>query len=56
MADATADPRTWRFETARLVAAATGARSHRPGPVQLNVELTEPLTPTGFAAARVPLS
>jgi 2-succinyl-5-enolpyruvyl-6-hydroxy-3-cyclohexene-1-carboxylate synthase len=53
LADATADPRTWRFETARLVAAATGARSRRPGPVQLNVELSEPLTPTGFAAGPV---
>ena len=53
LADATADPRTWRFETARLVAAATGTRTHRPGPVQLNVELSEPLTPTGFAGAPV---
>ena len=53
LTDATADPRTWRFETARLVAAATGTRTHRPGPVQLNVELSEPLTPTGFAGAPV---
>ena len=45
LADATADPLTWRFETARLVAAATGARSRRAGPVQLNVELSEPLDP-----------
>ena len=51
LTDATADPRTWRFETARLVAAASGARTRWPGPVQLNIELSEPLTPTGFAAA-----
>lgn len=47
LTDLTADPRTWRFETARLVAAATGARTHRPGPVQLNLEFSEPLTPIG---------
>jgi 2-succinyl-5-enolpyruvyl-6-hydroxy-3-cyclohexene-1-carboxylate synthase len=51
LADATLDPRTWRFETARLTAAATGARTRRPGPVQLNLELSEPLNPTGFAPA-----
>ena len=51
LSDATRDVRTWRFETARLVAEATGTRSHRPGPVQLNVELSEPLTATGFTAA-----
>jgi 2-succinyl-5-enolpyruvyl-6-hydroxy-3-cyclohexene-1-carboxylate synthase len=51
LTDATADPRTWRFETVRLVAAASGARTRRPGPVQLNIELSGPLTPTGFAAA-----
>jgi 2-succinyl-5-enolpyruvyl-6-hydroxy-3-cyclohexene-1-carboxylate synthase len=51
LTDATLDPRTWRFETARLVAAATGARTRRPGPVQLNLELSEPLNPTGFAPA-----
>jgi len=48
LTDATLDPRTWRFETARLVTAASGARSHRPGPVQLNLELSWPLNPTGF--------
>jgi 2-succinyl-5-enolpyruvyl-6-hydroxy-3-cyclohexene-1-carboxylate synthase len=51
LTDATSDPRTWRFETARLVTAASGARSRRPGPVQLNLELSEPLNPTGFAPA-----
>jgi 2-succinyl-5-enolpyruvyl-6-hydroxy-3-cyclohexene-1-carboxylate synthase len=35
----------WRFETLRLLTAATGSRSRQPGPVQLNVSLTEPLVP-----------
>ena len=30
------------------MAAATGARTRQPGPVQLNVELSDPLVPTGF--------
>ena len=46
--DQTADPASWRFETARLLAAATGLRTRRPGPVQLNVELSDPLVPTAF--------
>ena len=48
LTDQTADPPTWRFETARLMAAATGPRTRQPGPVQLNVELSDPLVPTGF--------
>ncbi|HWJ54487.1 MAG TPA: 2-succinyl-5-enolpyruvyl-6-hydroxy-3-cyclohexene-1-carboxylic-acid synthase [Propionibacteriaceae bacterium] len=48
LSDQTADPSTWRFEIARLMAAATGARTRQPGPVQLNVELSDPLVPTGF--------
>ena len=40
--------RAWRFETARLLSAATGLRTRRPGPVQLNVELSDPLVPTAF--------
>jgi 2-succinyl-5-enolpyruvyl-6-hydroxy-3-cyclohexene-1-carboxylate synthase len=48
LSDQTADPPTWRFEVARLLAAATGRRNRRPGPVQLNVELSDPLVPTGF--------
>lgn len=39
--------RSWRFELLRLVTAATGARTRLPGPVHLNVALSEPLTPTG---------
>ena len=46
--DQTADPASWRFETARLLSAATGLRTRRPGPVQLNVELSDPLVPTAF--------
>jgi 2-succinyl-5-enolpyruvyl-6-hydroxy-3-cyclohexene-1-carboxylate synthase len=48
LSDQTADPPTWRFEIARLMAAAAGSRTRRPGPVQLNVELSDPLVPTGF--------
>jgi len=46
--DQIADPASWRFETARLLSAATGLRTRRPGPVQLNVELSDPLVPTAF--------
>ena len=48
LSDQVSDPASWRFETARLTLAATGVRSRLPGPVQLNVELSEPLVPTGF--------
>ncbi len=48
LSDQTADPATWRFEVGRLLAAATGSRTRQPGPVQLNVELSDPLVPTGF--------
>lgn len=46
LSDATEDQETWRFETARLVALAVGVRSRTPGPVHLNVQLSDPLTPT----------
>ncbi len=46
LTDAIEDSRTWRFETARLVAAATGVRSRTPGPVHLDLQLSEPLAPT----------
>lgn len=46
LTDAIDDPRTWRFETARVVALATGVRSRTPGPVHLNLQLSEPLAPT----------
>ncbi|WP_375425596.1 2-succinyl-5-enolpyruvyl-6-hydroxy-3-cyclohexene-1-carboxylic-acid synthase [uncultured Friedmanniella sp.] len=43
--DVGGDVAGWRFETLRLLTAATGARSRLPGPVQLNVAFTEPLVP-----------
>ena len=46
LTDAGGDVAGWRFETQRLLAAATGARSRLPGPVQLNVAFSEPLVPT----------
>ena len=49
LADAVPDHRTWRFEMARIMAAATGLRTRMPGPVQLNVEFSEPLLPAEFA-------
>jgi 2-succinyl-5-enolpyruvyl-6-hydroxy-3-cyclohexene-1-carboxylate synthase len=49
LSDEVLDHRTWRFEVARLVTAATGSRSRMPGPAQLNVEFSEPLLPTEFA-------
>lgn len=36
---------SWRTAVHRLVAEALGVRSARPGPVHLNLELAEPLTP-----------
>ncbi|MFL6027308.1 MAG: 2-succinyl-5-enolpyruvyl-6-hydroxy-3-cyclohexene-1-carboxylic-acid synthase [Friedmanniella sp.] len=39
----------WRFELTRLLTAATGVRSRLPGPVHLDVALTEPLVPTEVA-------
>ncbi len=45
LSDAVLDPRTWRFEVSRLLAAARGVRTRLPGPVHLNVELSDPLTP-----------
>jgi 2-succinyl-5-enolpyruvyl-6-hydroxy-3-cyclohexene-1-carboxylate synthase len=49
LSDEVPDHRTWRFEMARIVAAATGSRTRMPGPAQLNVEFSEPLTPAEFA-------
>ncbi len=49
VSDASPDVAGWRFEVARLLAAATGVRSRLPGPVQLNVELSDPLVPTDTA-------
>ncbi|HEY5821316.1 MAG TPA: 2-succinyl-5-enolpyruvyl-6-hydroxy-3-cyclohexene-1-carboxylic-acid synthase [Propionibacteriaceae bacterium] len=44
--DESGQERTWRFETTRLVAAALGVRTRRPGPVHLNVELHLEAGPT----------
>jgi 2-succinyl-5-enolpyruvyl-6-hydroxy-3-cyclohexene-1-carboxylate synthase len=49
LSDEIADHRTWRFEMARIVTAAAGSRTRMPGPAQLNVEFSEPLTPAEFA-------
>ena len=49
LSDEVLDYRTWRFEVARLVTAASGSRSRTPGPAQLNVEFSEPLLPAEFA-------
>ncbi|HEX5905601.1 MAG TPA: 2-succinyl-5-enolpyruvyl-6-hydroxy-3-cyclohexene-1-carboxylic-acid synthase, partial [Propionibacteriaceae bacterium] len=49
LSDEVLDHRTWRFEIARIVTAATGSRTRTPGPVQLNVELSEPLVPAESA-------
>jgi 2-succinyl-5-enolpyruvyl-6-hydroxy-3-cyclohexene-1-carboxylate synthase len=49
LSDEVSDHRTWRFEMARIVTAATGSRTRMPGPAQLNVEFSEPLTPAESA-------
>ena len=49
LSDEVLDHRTWRFEMARIMTAASGLRSRMPGPVQLNVELSEPLLPAESA-------
>jgi 2-succinyl-5-enolpyruvyl-6-hydroxy-3-cyclohexene-1-carboxylate synthase len=49
LSDEVLDPRTWRFEITRILAAATGLRTRMPGPVQLNVEFSEPLLPAESA-------
>lgn len=38
---------SWRAQAARAALLATGATGGRPGPVQLNLELGEPLAPVG---------
>ena len=50
LSDQVADPWAWRFELARLIATATGTRTGIRGPVQLNVEFSDPLVPAGFVA------
>lgn len=43
LSDAVSDLRGWRFETTRLLSTALGTRTRLPGPVHLNVELSDPL-------------
>jgi 2-succinyl-5-enolpyruvyl-6-hydroxy-3-cyclohexene-1-carboxylate synthase len=45
LADAATDLQSCRYEVSRLVVAARGLRSRLPGPVHLNVALSEPLIP-----------
>jgi 2-succinyl-5-enolpyruvyl-6-hydroxy-3-cyclohexene-1-carboxylate synthase len=45
LTDEARDSRWWRFEVSRLAVAAQGLRSRLPGPVHLNMSLSEPLTP-----------
>ena len=54
LSDAQDGPDGWRFEVARLVRAAIGVRSRIPGPVHLNVELSEPLIPSAPSEALAP--
>ena len=49
LSDEALDHRTWRFEMARVMTAAIGARTRMPGPAQLNVEFSEPLIPAESA-------
>ena len=51
LSDEILDHRTWRFELARIMTAATGSRTRMPGPAQLNVEFSEPLMPGGIRLA-----
>jgi 2-succinyl-5-enolpyruvyl-6-hydroxy-3-cyclohexene-1-carboxylate synthase len=46
LADGASDLLSCRYEVSRLLAAARGQRSRLPGPVHLNVALSEPLTPS----------
>lgn len=54
LSDTRDEPDAWRFEVARLVSAATGVRSRLPGPVHLNVELSDPLVPSVLGEPLVP--
>jgi 2-succinyl-5-enolpyruvyl-6-hydroxy-3-cyclohexene-1-carboxylate synthase len=49
LSDEVLDHRTWRFEMTRILTAAAGLRTRMPGPVQLNVEFSEPLLPAESA-------
>lgn len=51
MASSANDPAGWRTSLRRLVVATRGDRTRRPGPVHLNVELEDPLTPPDLTTA-----
>jgi 2-succinyl-5-enolpyruvyl-6-hydroxy-3-cyclohexene-1-carboxylate synthase len=51
LANGATDPQSCRYEVARLAAAACGLRTRLPGPVHLNVALSEPLTPSPWPLA-----
>ncbi|MFX4272145.1 2-succinyl-5-enolpyruvyl-6-hydroxy-3-cyclohexene-1-carboxylic-acid synthase [Propionibacteriaceae bacterium Y1685] len=46
-----AEPQAWSYGVDRLVQLASGVRGSVPGPVHLNVELVDPLTPAGGLGA-----
>lgn len=48
------EQRAWVAETRRLSVRASGVRTRHPGPVQLNVSLSDPLQPSDSAAPIVP--
>lgn len=48
--------RAWAYQVSRLVAAARGDRTRDPGPVQLNLAFSEPLTPEGGAWPDAPVT
>jgi 2-succinyl-5-enolpyruvyl-6-hydroxy-3-cyclohexene-1-carboxylate synthase len=52
--DTVGEPRAWRFQLARLLIAATGARTGSPGPVHLNVGFSDPLIPDDASAPSQP--
>ena len=52
--DTSGDPARWRFQLGRVLALATGVRTRLPGPVHVNVSLSDPLTPEPATAPPQP--
>jgi 2-succinyl-5-enolpyruvyl-6-hydroxy-3-cyclohexene-1-carboxylate synthase len=52
--DSVGSIKSWRFQVARLLVAATGSRSLDPGPVHLNIGFSEPLSPQPLEPASPP--
>lgn len=48
LAAADVDPRSWRFQLQRVLAAGTGLRTMISGPVHINIGFCEPLVPEGI--------